>query len=399
MERLNFGEEMNYISVEAAIHINRYLSAKNYIKGKRVLDVACGEGYGAKLLKLWGAQEVVGVDISEESISVAKKQFADEGIEFVQHSAEQLPFDNDSFDVVVSFETIEHVENADSFLQEITRVLKFGGIAVVSCPNDPYYYQEGTTHNPYHRRTYTWYEFAELTQRYLGDQVDWYMGFAVNGFMNVRSSMCNEPEVDKMAPPDMGGLFDFTQLNDAVVVPHDRFINKWNCNYYLGVWGANGVSSVASIFPRETFIEPDNASIISIKNWKLQFDQQKNDYEKELQKKYFEEADEMIKEKESLLEKKMNDILEENRVSLIEKERMSILLELSNKENICLWERISEYHESQQRISQQIKELEVFANDIVVIKNTKGYRLLQCCWKFMDKIKNILGIKTVGEGK
>lgn len=68
MERLNFGGMEAYNAVEACIHLNRYAMAKSFCTGKRVLDAACGEGYGSFLMKKWGASEVFGIDIDCETI-------------------------------------------------------------------------------------------------------------------------------------------------------------------------------------------------------------------------------------------------------------------------------------------------------------------------------------------
>lgn len=138
MERLDFTEGSKYNPVEASIHLNRYLTTKQYVRGKRVLDIACGEGYGSKLMKNWGAASVVGVDTSEEALTVANNYFSGEGISFLNHTAEELPFENDSFDVVVSFETVEHLDHPENFLREVARVVKFDGVVLISCPNDPY---------------------------------------------------------------------------------------------------------------------------------------------------------------------------------------------------------------------------------------------------------------------
>ena len=74
--------ETKYNTAEAAIHLDRYLTAKQFVTGKHVLDIACGEGYGSKLMKDWGAASVVGVDISSEALQIANQMFAEEGITF-----------------------------------------------------------------------------------------------------------------------------------------------------------------------------------------------------------------------------------------------------------------------------------------------------------------------------
>ena len=156
MERLDFTGNMKYNAEEAAIHLGRYLLAKPYVKGKRVLDAACGEGYGSRLMKDWGASEVIGIDISEEGIEKAKKLFSEDNLHFLVHAVEMLPFSNDSFDLVISLETIEHLDKPEAFLKEITRVLKPGGTVIMSCPNDAYYARMDENYiNPYHKKRYS----------------------------------------------------------------------------------------------------------------------------------------------------------------------------------------------------------------------------------------------------
>ena len=74
MERLDFSSATKYSSIEVSIHLCRYLNAKNYCQDKKVLDVACGEGYGSALIKRWGARKVVGIDCSEEAIKKASEK-------------------------------------------------------------------------------------------------------------------------------------------------------------------------------------------------------------------------------------------------------------------------------------------------------------------------------------
>ena len=111
IERLDFGKETLYNATEAAIHLSRYLMVKPYVAGKRVLDVACGEGYGSYLMSLWGAKSVCGVDIDTPTVENAAAMFKNDGLEYMCCNAETLPFPDYSFDVIASFETIEHLEN------------------------------------------------------------------------------------------------------------------------------------------------------------------------------------------------------------------------------------------------------------------------------------------------
>ncbi len=115
-------------------HVNRYAFASQFAKNKVVLDVACGIGYGTFLLKR-SAQRVVGGEIRPEALSSAVLFFKDSGIDYVRLDAQRLPFSDNSFDVICSFETIEHLPNYGGFLVECLRCLRSGGILLCSTPN------------------------------------------------------------------------------------------------------------------------------------------------------------------------------------------------------------------------------------------------------------------------
>jgi len=117
-------------------HLIRYNFASKYTKNKKVLDVACGSGYGSKLLLDNGAKEVIGVDISKESILYAKEKYQQKELGFFRGDATHLKeFKNESFDVIVSFETIEHLKEYHKYLSEINRLLKKKALFLVSTPN------------------------------------------------------------------------------------------------------------------------------------------------------------------------------------------------------------------------------------------------------------------------
>ncbi len=117
-------------------HIARYVFAAQFVQGRAVLDVACGCGYGSAYLLSRGARWVVGGDISEKAIRSAR-QWLGNGprLQFIFLNGTQLPFLPRSFDLVVSFETIEHLPAPRKFLQEVKRVLKPGGLFLCSTPN------------------------------------------------------------------------------------------------------------------------------------------------------------------------------------------------------------------------------------------------------------------------
>lgn len=115
------------------IHLRHYETAKRYVKNKRVLDIACGSGYGSQMLSLAGASMVVGVDISLESVEYARKHYQENNIEFVCSDAQQFEC-REPFDVVVSFETIEHVPHPDKFLNRLCSLLVPEGDLLLSVP-------------------------------------------------------------------------------------------------------------------------------------------------------------------------------------------------------------------------------------------------------------------------
>lgn len=128
-------------------HVYRYGFASRFVRGKRVLDVACGEGYGSAGLREAGAKHVIGVDISEGACRHARSRY---GLDARLGSAKNIPLDNGSVDVVVSFETIEHVPQPIRFLEECARVLTPGGRLIISTPNREVYSAPGRPINPHH---------------------------------------------------------------------------------------------------------------------------------------------------------------------------------------------------------------------------------------------------------
>lgn len=142
-------------------HIYRYRFASQFVHNKRVLDIACGEGYGAAALLQAGARSVIGVDLSPRACEHARQKY---GIDARPGDALAIPLPNQSIDAVVSFETIEHVDRPDQFLDECVRVLAPGGIAVISTPNRDAY-REATGNNPYHLKELDEAEFTQLLKQ------------------------------------------------------------------------------------------------------------------------------------------------------------------------------------------------------------------------------------------
>jgi SAM-dependent methyltransferase len=139
-------------------HIARYRFAKDFVRGKRVLDIACGEGYGAAALAKVGAASVTGVDISSDTCEHAQRKY---GLDARAGDAGAIPLEDRSIDLIVSFETIEHVNSPAAFLDECVRVLVQDGTLIVSTPNRPVYSSEGGK-NPFHQLEFDEQEFVDV---------------------------------------------------------------------------------------------------------------------------------------------------------------------------------------------------------------------------------------------
>jgi SAM-dependent methyltransferase len=127
--------------------LKAYIAAKPFISGK-LLEVGCGEGRGVEeLLPL--SESYIGLDKIGEIIEILQKRFP--GVDFRQTVIPPfVGFADNSFDTIVSFQVIEHIPNDKLFLQEIYRMLKPGGKAIISTPNIAY----TLSRNPWHEREY-----------------------------------------------------------------------------------------------------------------------------------------------------------------------------------------------------------------------------------------------------
>jgi len=153
--------EYNMEDIIFSEHLVRYKFACQFVANKKVIDVACGSGYGTNIIAKARAKEVTGVDISKEAIEYANQNYKEKNSEYIEADATQLPLENNSFEVAVSFETIEHLEKHQDFLNEITRVIKKDGLLVISSPNKAIY-PEG---NEYHYREFTKKEFLTILKK------------------------------------------------------------------------------------------------------------------------------------------------------------------------------------------------------------------------------------------
>ena len=139
-------------------HLVAYNRAKEIISGN-VLEIGCGEGYGIEYLAP-ACTHITAVDKFHDTIDRMKSEARYKNTTFMQMEVPFLDFEDNSFDYVVSFQVIEHIEDDHSFVKEVARVLKPGGKFVVSTPN----IKMSLTRNPWHVREYTVTEFSQLLE-------------------------------------------------------------------------------------------------------------------------------------------------------------------------------------------------------------------------------------------
>lgn len=133
-------------------HWHRYVFARRLAKGKRVLDAACGEGYGSAILADVAAS-VLGADISDQAVAHARERYGNRSnLRFERADATKLDAAAGSFDLIVSFETLEHVAAQESLVAGFARALTDDGILVISSPDKKTYSDNRGFANEFHVR-------------------------------------------------------------------------------------------------------------------------------------------------------------------------------------------------------------------------------------------------------
>lgn len=142
-------------------HLARYDYVSRLCRGRRVLDVATGSGYGANILRQNGAASVVAVDREQAALDYAADRYGTDGLEWLHGDAYDLPFDHE-FDVVISFETIEHLKEPERFVEQCKQAVRSDGVYVVSTPENV----GGPFVSEYHELEFNRTEFRELLDRH-----------------------------------------------------------------------------------------------------------------------------------------------------------------------------------------------------------------------------------------
>jgi SAM-dependent methyltransferase len=156
-ERIVTVEGGTRVAVE---HVHRYLTAKKIVQGLSVVDIGSGSGYGSQILS--GFKDYVGVDIDTESVEIANNIYGSSNVRYVQGDATAIPLEGGIADVVVCFETLEHVHHPELIVKEAKRLLKPDGYFIFSTPDRDNYNAALFEANPFHVHEMTKLEILEL---------------------------------------------------------------------------------------------------------------------------------------------------------------------------------------------------------------------------------------------
>lgn len=174
LERLNhvhLTTDDPVLAESVRLHFERYAFAAGFARDRRVLDIACGTGYGSDVLAAAPASQVVGIDVDPEAIDEAARLYSRDHVAFFQSDYRALASEAEMppalrsvlatpFDLIVSLETIEHLEDPDDFLRTLSRFLRPGGTIVASVPITP-----SVDVNPFHLHDFTSASFHHLLER------------------------------------------------------------------------------------------------------------------------------------------------------------------------------------------------------------------------------------------
>lgn len=147
-------------------HLVAYRFLLPYATRRRVLDLGCGEGYGTNLLASV-AVEAVGVDLAPEAIYHARRTYRRPNLRFLYRDIYDLGLEDASFDLVCSLQVVEHLQYPNRFMEEARRVLRPGGLCVITTPNRRIISPgRETPINPFHIREYDHHEFSNFMSRF-----------------------------------------------------------------------------------------------------------------------------------------------------------------------------------------------------------------------------------------
>lgn len=211
-------------------HMLRYALVAPFVEGKRVLDISCGTGYGSHYLACQGAAEVIAVDVDSDAIAFASKFYSHPSIQYIQSDAHSVPeLDDQSFDIIVSFETIEHLQHPRLFLAELRRLLKPDGKAFVSCPNDYRVFPDSWISH-FHLHKFKFAEFRDLFLNIFGEGLFMGQHYAV-------TSVLTRPLTLPAKAQEHGDYLDTSKSNVIQKSYLENLSSIENAAGYLAVFG------------------------------------------------------------------------------------------------------------------------------------------------------------------
>lgn len=138
-------------------HLKVYKFLQQFVTGKELLEIGFGTGYGTALLSET-AKSIEAIDYSAQALRYAQRNYKRPNIRFQQMTAEKLSFPDDSFDMALSSEVFEHLDDHEAHVRELARVLRPGGIAFIATP-DP---SRSEGHNEFHTKEFRPEELRDL---------------------------------------------------------------------------------------------------------------------------------------------------------------------------------------------------------------------------------------------
>ncbi len=167
---LQFTGERFHPELEGEIrqeHMHRYAWCRDLATGKDVVDVASGEGFGSDMLASQ-AKSVIGIDVSAEAVAHAQGRYAKANLSFMVGDAAAIDLPDSCADVIVSFETIEHIDNQEGAIAEFSRVLREDGVLIISSPDVETYSTRQEYDNPFHTKELDREGFVSLLKQHFG---------------------------------------------------------------------------------------------------------------------------------------------------------------------------------------------------------------------------------------
>lgn len=237
-------------------HLMRYKSISEIVKDKIVLDAATGDGYGAFILSSH-AKKITGIDISNESINYAKNNYYNNNLDYLQSSIEKLPFEDSTFDVIISFETIEHVDIniQNKFFAEIKRVLKDNGILIISTPDKKYYSDIYNYKNEFHIKEFYEKEWNDFISNYFSNTKTFYQ-------------KTENAHIIASKYSENSRIFDNNSLNHGkylISICSESFIDNIDISYF-NILNDTYDSNILRIIELQNQLEEQNAWALRLKN-------------------------------------------------------------------------------------------------------------------------------------